>query len=344
MSVYWIMLGSRNGFGYICTYIHWQFCPRRQGVEMSGCLFQTNTIIQLVYSQNIHFTLKHKLFHISPKSTKLDKRDSVLFIFKGDALLLMEDRQLFTKRNYDASSTLLRPWNLQYDIFHLASPPCTHRNTPVIAVCYPWIKVLRETRKPLYKKHLRISLLPQWRPSGTGNSLLCIAVILCRSISAPQRRTHCFFSPSPDIRVIHAPTCDVVLTFEAQIGKFSMHCPHGTPGPGPQHPPAHPSERPVQLNFSIGGKWKSDAFGWEPRFACDWSKRGCWWEGNRHHADRDSTTLRGETNNYLDCTLLNKVYTKGEIPLHQFMFRIISIFSFKRRGKCKDTAVPRSTQ
>lgn len=127
---------------------------------------------------------------------------------------------------------------------------------------------------------------PQWRPSGTGNSLLCIAVLLCRSISAPQRRTHsAFFSPSPDTRVIHAPTCDVVLTFEAEIGKFSMHCPHGTPGPGPQHPAAHPSERPVRLNFSIGGKWKSDAVGWEPRFACDWSMRGCWWEGCRHHAD-----------------------------------------------------------
>lgn len=75
---------------------------------MPGWLFQTNIIIQLVYLQNIGFTLKHKLFTITQKSNKLDKRDLSLF-FKGDALLHIKDRQLFTKRNYDASSAFLRP-------------------------------------------------------------------------------------------------------------------------------------------------------------------------------------------------------------------------------------------
>lgn len=39
--------------------------------------------------------------------------------------------------------------------------------------------------------------------------------------------------------------------------------------------------------------------------------------------------LEGETNNNLDCTFFNKVYTKGEIPLDQFMFRTMIFFHLK---------------
>lgn len=87
-----------------------------------------------------------------------------------------------------------------YNMILFTLRPLSARTETVLSQ-HPWIKVLRETRKPLYEKHLRITPHPptpnipsaQWRPSGTGNSLLCIAVLLRRSISAPQRRTHCFF-------------------------------------------------------------------------------------------------------------------------------------------------------
>ncbi|CAJ1054972.1 Hypothetical predicted protein [Xyrichtys novacula] len=48
-----------------------------------------------------------------------------------------------------------------------------------------------------------------------------------------------------------------------QNGKISVHCPHGLPGPEPHRPTAHPPERPVQSNFSIGGERRSDTAEWQ---------------------------------------------------------------------------------
>lgn len=124
-----------------------------------------------------------------------------------------------------ASSSFLRPWNLQcLTLFTLRLLPA--RTETVLSQ-----HVLREKRKTFFQQTLLVPkntttahqppyiTSPQWRPSGTGNSLLCIAVLLCRSISALQRGTRPGLSSlSPDRGAMHTLSRGVVLTFEAEMG------------------------------------------------------------------------------------------------------------------------------
>lgn len=74
-------------------------------------------------------------------------------------------------------------------------------------------------------------------------------------------------------------SCVVALTLKAEW-QISVHCPHGTPGPEPHRPTAHPPERPVHTNFSIGGERRSDTLGWQRGSAVIGWKRS-WMGGMR---------------------------------------------------------------
>lgn len=138
----------------------------------------------------------------------------------------MKGRQPFTKYKLWCIQQLPAPLKPTVsDTFHLASPPCTHRNS-LISTCAAWeAKNLLSTNTAHSKKTTTTAhqppyiTSPQWRPSGTGNSLLCIAVLLCRSISALQRGTRPGLSSlSPDRGAMHTLSRGVVLTFEAEMG------------------------------------------------------------------------------------------------------------------------------
>lgn len=101
---------------------------------------------------------------------------------------------------------------------------------------------------------------PLWRLSGTGNSLLCIAVLLSRAISALQSPRHSRFTlaiPDTGCQLMHPLICAVVLTFKAELA-ISVHYPHGTPGPGPasSHSPPVGVSRPDELFYwRKEGEW-----------------------------------------------------------------------------------------
>lgn len=148
------------------------------------------------------------------------------------------------------------------DTFHLASPPCIR--SP--ALSHPIMDFTSATRKLLFCP-ARLAAVPnrkprtlthitaaQWGPSGTRNAPLCIAVLLYRSVSAPQRCTAGSPTLSPEQKS-HAnsfavPPC--LPLKQKRGGNVSIRSPHGTPGPEPRHAPAHPPKRPVGMNFSIG--------------------------------------------------------------------------------------------
>lgn len=148
-------------------------------------------------------------------------------------------------RWHGASGSSLHPWRR-----HL-HPPCIHRHSAPSFVP-SWVKLHGDKLKTLLQSHCSLCRIPFHPKSITAqpltslhpcddwaapvNSLLCIAVLQCRSIPAPQRELNTS-SLSPDIRVssvthAHPPVCAVALTFWGRMGgnnQFTVRMAHLDP-------------------------------------------------------------------------------------------------------------------
>lgn len=191
----------------------------------------------------------------------------------------MNDSQPFTRPMSWCVTQLSAPLtHTLSDTFTLHLLPASTANTSPVRTCAVRDGICRVTllqRTPASKSNCAAPYItsPLWRLSGTGNSLLCIAVLLSRVVSALQSPRHYRVScAGPDITAnscIHSCVLSFLPLRQNWLFQYSIHMAHLDPDP--HRPTAHPSECPVQMNFSIGGNGVSGTSRWQRGCGCDWS-------------------------------------------------------------------------
>lgn len=180
---------------YMTSGAHWSWC--------SGTFLEGLAVHMLI--QQLEMTHCYRCID----STLQDTACKQCFLIKGVALLPVKDSYQKDVMVHPAELCALDAYAVRH--FHLASPPCIHTNTlPNLNMCCSWLNLQDDQtltllqRTPASESNCAAPYItsPLWRLSGTGNALLCIAVLLCRSIYPLQYPTYTrFILVKPNLRV-----------------------------------------------------------------------------------------------------------------------------------------------